>query len=96
MCGPLNTTETSEEYFDCIFSYGDEAKAGGRARAKAVGLWLPTAAARVPSQASSCWFLIVERDPGVGFFRILQFPLPVLLPRNASYSSITRGGTLGQ
>jgi hypothetical protein len=58
----------------------------GRAIAQAFSCQLPTAAAQVRSQLKSCGI-----DTGAGFLRVLRFPLPSLIPPNASYSSIIRG-----
>jgi hypothetical protein len=58
---------------------------------KAVSPRLTTAAARVRSQAKSCGICGVQSGTEAGFLEVLQFPLPILIPSNAPYSSIIRG-----
>jgi hypothetical protein len=48
---------------------------------------LPTAAARIRAQVSSYWICGRQRGTGAGFLRVLQFPLPVLIPPTAPHSS---------
>jgi hypothetical protein len=62
----------------------------GRAIAQAVNRWLPTAAARVRSQAKWCGICGGQSAIGADFLRVLQFPLPIFIPPNAPYSSIIR------
>jgi hypothetical protein len=52
----------------------------GRATAQAVSHWLPTAAARVRTRIRTCGICGGQSDTGVGFLRILQFPLPIIIP----------------
>jgi hypothetical protein len=61
---------------------------------QAVRYRLPTAAARVPSQVRSCG-IYVRVALRVGFLRVL-FPLPILIPSAAPYSSSYEAGTAGQ
>jgi hypothetical protein len=65
----------------------------GRAIAQAVSRWLPTAAALLRAQVSSCETCGGQSGTGAGFLPVLWFPLPILIPRTAphSYSSIIRG-----
>jgi hypothetical protein len=51
----------------------------GRAVAQAASRWLPTEAARVRVRASSgvCGG---QSGTGAGFLRVLQFPLPIIIP----------------
>jgi hypothetical protein len=65
----------------------------GRAVAQAVSLWLPTAAARVGTRGRSCGICGAQSGTGVGFLRVLRFPLPIFIPPVApqSPSSITWG-----
>jgi hypothetical protein len=57
------------------------------------GRRLPTAAARVRSQDRSSGICGGQCGTGVGFLRVLRFPLPILIPPTAlhSSSSIIRG-----
>jgi hypothetical protein len=52
----------------------------GRAIAQAVGRRLPTAAARVPAHVRSCRTCGAQNGTGSGFLRVLDFPLPILIP----------------
>jgi hypothetical protein len=65
----------------------------GRAIAQAVSRRLPTAAARVRAQVRSCGIRGERSGSGARFFRVLWFPLPILLPPTATHSSssIIRG-----
>jgi hypothetical protein len=65
----------------------------GRAIAQAVSRRLPTAAARVQAQAGSCGICGGQSGTGAGFFRVLPFPLPILISPTTphSLSSIIRG-----
>jgi hypothetical protein len=56
-----------------------------------VSHWLPTLAAWVRAQAKSCGICDGQSGTGAGFLRVLQFPLPILIPSTAPYSSIIRG-----
>jgi hypothetical protein len=66
----------------------------GRAIAQAVSRRLLTAAARVRAQVWSCGSFGGQSDTGAGFLRVLRFPLPVLIPPSAPYSS-SDAGTIG-
>jgi hypothetical protein len=67
----------------------------GRVIAQAVSRRLPTAAARVPTQVSSCGIYGGQKSgTGAGFLRVFRFPLPIFIPPTAphsSSSSIVRG-----
>jgi hypothetical protein len=65
----------------------------GRAIAQAVSRRLPTAAVQVPAQVRSCGICGGQSCTGRGFLRVLQFPLPILVPPTAPRlsSSVIRG-----
>jgi hypothetical protein len=70
---------------------------GARVIAQAVSRRLPRAAARVRAQVRSCGICAGHSSTGVGFLRVLPFPLQILIPPTAPHSSsITRAGTIGQ
>jgi hypothetical protein len=56
----------------------------GRPIALAVSHLLPTAAARVRAHVRSCG---EQSGTAAGFLRVLQFPLPILIPPTPPYSS---------
>jgi hypothetical protein len=58
----------------------------GRAIAQAVSHWFPTAAARVRARVWSCAICGGQSGAGVGFLRVLRFPLPVFIPPIAPQS----------
>jgi hypothetical protein len=63
----------------------------GRAIAQVVIRQLPTAAARVRALVRSCGICGWQNGTGVSFLRVLQFPLPILVPpATPRSSSITR------
>jgi hypothetical protein len=51
-----------------------------------VGRWLPTAAARVRARVWSCEICGGQNSTGVGFLRVLRFPLPIFIPPIAPQS----------
>jgi hypothetical protein len=59
----------------------------GRAVAQTVSRRVPTTAARIQSQVRSCGICGEQSGSGTGFLHVLQFPLPILIPPNALYSS---------
>jgi hypothetical protein len=64
----------------------------GRAIVQAVSRRLPTAAARVRSQARSHGIFGGQSGTGPGSLRVLRFPLPILIPPTAPHSSsVIRG-----
>jgi hypothetical protein len=67
----------------------------GRAIAKAVSRWLPTAAARVQSRAWLSGICGGQSGAGAGFLRVLRFPLP-FIPPNSPSSQSAGAGTIGQ
>jgi hypothetical protein len=69
----------------------------GRAISQAVSRWLPTAVARVRTQVTSCGICGGQSGTGEDFFRVLRFPMPILIPPTAPQSSLSSGaGTIGQ
>jgi hypothetical protein len=62
----------------------------GRAIAQAISRRLPTAAARVRSRVRSYEICGGQSGTWAGFLRVLRFPLPILVPPNASCSSVFR------
>jgi hypothetical protein len=57
-----------------------------RAIAQAVSRRLPTAAARVRAWVRSCAICGGQSGTGVGFLRVLRFPLPIFIPPIAPQS----------
>jgi hypothetical protein len=64
----------------------------GRAIAQTVSRRFPTARTRVRSQVRSCGICGGQSGSGAGFLRVLQCPLPIIIPPNAPYSPIMRDG----
>jgi hypothetical protein len=62
-----------------------------RATVQAVSRRLPTTEARVRVKVKSCCICCGQSGTGISFLRELPFPLPILIPPNAPYSSIIRG-----
>jgi hypothetical protein len=54
---------------------------------QAVSRWFPTSAARVRARVWSGWICGGQSDAGVGFLRVLRFPLPIFIPPIAPESS---------
>jgi hypothetical protein len=50
----------------------------------------PTVAVRGPSHIWSCGISVERSGTRAGFLRVLHFPLPILIPSTASYSSVIR------
>jgi hypothetical protein len=63
----------------------------GRAIAEAVSCWLPTAAARVRACVWSSGICGGQTGIGVGFLRVIRFPLPKPFILSNSILTITRG-----
>jgi hypothetical protein len=81
------SSETSVDFQRTTGRYIPE----GSAIAQAVSRRLPTVAARVRSQVKSCGICGGRSGTGAGLLRVLRFPLPILIPPNASCSYIIRG-----
>jgi hypothetical protein len=64
----------------------------GCAIAQEVSRRLPIAAARVRAQISSSGICGGQSATGVGFLRVLRFPLPILILSTAPHSSSTIWG----
>jgi hypothetical protein len=64
-----------------------------RVIAQAVSRRLPTAAASVRSHIRSFGICGWQSDNGIGFLRVLRFPLPILTPPTAPHSSPGAGTT---
>jgi hypothetical protein len=77
----------------CVRTFYSGKILSGHAITQMVCHRLPTAAARVPSQVRISGVCGGQSGTGAGFLRILQFPLPILIPPTAPYSSspIVRG-----
>jgi hypothetical protein len=67
----------------------------GRAIAQAVSHWLPTAAARVRARIRLCVIYSGRNGTEACFLRVLRFPLTILIPPTAPYSSSSGAGTIG-
>jgi hypothetical protein len=63
----------------------------GRDKTQSVSLLLPTAAALVRSQVRSRGIFGGRCGTDADFLRVVRFPLPILIPPTAPYSSIIRG-----
>jgi hypothetical protein len=59
----------------------------GRVIAQAVNRWLPNAEGRVRAQVRPCGTCGGQSGIGAGFLRVLLFPMPILIPPTAPYSS---------
>jgi hypothetical protein len=68
----------------------------GRAIDHAVSHRCPPAASLVQSEVMSCGICGGQNSAGAAFLQILRFPLPILIPPIAPYSSITGAGTIMQ
>jgi hypothetical protein len=67
-----------------------------RAIAEAVSRWLPTAAAWVRALVCSYAICGGQSGAGVGFLRVLWFPLLIFIPQNSPSSQSPGAGTIGQ
>jgi hypothetical protein len=68
----------------------------GRARAHALSPRLPTAATWVRARVRSCGICGGQSGIGTGLLQVLRFPVPILIPPTAPYSSSSEAGTIGQ
>jgi hypothetical protein len=67
----------------------------GRGTAQADNHRLPTAAAGARAQVRSCVICSGQSGTGVGFLRVLRFPLPILIPPTAPQSPSYEAGRIG-
>jgi hypothetical protein len=58
----------------------------GRAIAQAVSRWFPTAAAQDRARVMSCGICGGQSGTGIGFLRVLRFPMPIFIPPTAPQS----------
>jgi hypothetical protein len=68
----------------------------GRAIAEEVSRWLPTAADRVPARVWSSGICGGQSGSGLGFLRVLQFPMPIFIPPNSPSAKWPGAGTIDQ
>jgi hypothetical protein len=69
----------------------------GRVIAQADSRRFPIAATRFRAQVRSFGICGGQSGTGIGFLRVLRFPLPILIPPTAPLSSSSSGaGTIGQ
>jgi hypothetical protein len=67
-----------------------------RATAQAVSRRLSIVEARARAQARSCGICLGQSCTGAGFLRVLQFPLPILIPVTAYTHQSSGAGATGQ
>jgi hypothetical protein len=92
-CPGRDSNPSPSEYKSATLQLQQRARSGGRAIAQAVSRRLPTAATRFRAQVRSCEICDEQSGTAAGFLRVLQFPLPSLIPPTAlhSSSSVIRG-----
>jgi hypothetical protein len=66
------------------------------ATSQAVSRRLPTAAARVQAQVKSFGICVGQSGTGSGFFRVLSFPLPILILFHIHHHPSSGAGIIGQ
>jgi hypothetical protein len=83
----LPSLATDYNQSDFFASYGPWVEPSPKAILRRV----PTVTVRVQSHVKSCGICGIQSGRKAGIFRVLQFPLPSLIPPDASHPSATRG-----
>jgi hypothetical protein len=84
---PPSSAEVKNEWNCTAIPLVRHNRLAGRAIVQAVSLRLPIAAARVRVQVRSCGICGGQSGTGAGLFRVLRFPLLIIIPPTAPHSS---------